>query len=564
MAFAAPRASVPPSDPGPSPDRPLRVLFVAGDPWTWSWSCTRSGPPESPASGSGSIPPRPFSPSSPEPPSCDLVIADDRLPTFDGLAALCLLRERRPDLPFILVSGGLGEEAIETLKRGATDCVLRNRLERLAPAVRRALDDAAARRSEREAGEVADALARIGQELISSVDLPVLLDRLCRVTTDVLQCEVACTMLHREEEDAYVPVASHGYAPERWEAIRARRVPRHLVPVLDQPIERDDIVHVTAQAGGRATPELLAACDVREILAVGLRRGTQLVGVHLAAQRAPGATFGRRQYRIAAGLAQLASLALENARLVDKLESANQLKSVFLATMSHELRTPLNVIIGYTELLLDEVFGRLTPEQTASLDRVGTSARELLELISATLDIQPAGNRSRRAGPAGDRPGGAAARGRGGDRGVARPSRRRLGVERSRRPAGRVQRRGEDQGAAEEPHHQRLQVHRQRQRHGQRRRARPVARALGARHRHRHDPGGAGGHLRALPPGRRLRAPPPWRRRPGPLHRLAPARHARRPHRRRERARRGLDVPRLDPLRRAAAAHRALRPSQRL
>ena len=55
--------------------------------------------------------------------------------------------------------------------------------------------------------------------------------------------------------------------------------------------------------------------------------------------------------------------------------------------MSHELRTPLNVIIGYNELLLDEVFGTLSPEQAASLDRVGTSARELLELISATLDI---------------------------------------------------------------------------------------------------------------------------------------------------------------------------------
>jgi len=99
------------------------------------------------------------------------------------------------------------------------------------------------------------------------------------------------------------------------------------------------------------------------------------------------AAFGPRQRRIARGIAQLASLALENARLVDKLEQANRLKSDFLATMSHELRTPLNVILGYNDLLLDEVFGQLTPEQAASLDRVGTSARELLELISATLDI---------------------------------------------------------------------------------------------------------------------------------------------------------------------------------
>ena len=259
--------------------------------------------------------------------------------------------------------------------------------EALAHQIGATFDAADLRAAEREEGEVAGALARIGQELISSVDLPVLLDLLCRVTTDVLQCEVAYTMLYREEEDVYVPVASFGYTPERWEVVRALRVPRDMVPALSEPIERDNILHATADGVGRSIPDLVALYDVREILAIGLRRGSQLVGVHVAAQRTPGQTFGPRQYRIASGLAQLASLALENARLFEKVEGANQLKAVFLATMSHELRTPLNVIIGYTELLLDEVFGRLTPEQTASLDRVGTSARELLELISATLDI---------------------------------------------------------------------------------------------------------------------------------------------------------------------------------
>ncbi|MBX3028276.1 PAS domain S-box protein [bacterium] len=259
--------------------------------------------------------------------------------------------------------------------------------EALAHQIGAALDAADLRNAEREEGEVAGALARIGQDLISSIDLPVLLDLLCRITTDVLQCEVAYTLLYREEEEVFVPVANFGYSPERWEVVRALRVPRRLVAGLAEPIERDNILHATADDAARANPELVTLYDVREILAIGLRRGGQLVGVHVAAQRTPGRTFGPRQYRIATGLAQLASLALENARLFEKLEGANQLKAVFLATMSHELRTPLNVIIGYTELLLDEVFGRLTPEQTASLDRVGTSARELLELISATLDI---------------------------------------------------------------------------------------------------------------------------------------------------------------------------------
>jgi PAS domain S-box-containing protein len=78
----------------------------------------------------------------------DLILADFRLPAFDGLAALDLAVRDRPDLPFIFVSGTLGEEtAIDALKRGATDYVLKTRLSRLVPSVRRAL---------REAGERAD------------------------------------------------------------------------------------------------------------------------------------------------------------------------------------------------------------------------------------------------------------------------------------------------------------------------------------------------------------------------------------------------------------------------
>src|SRR5215831_6709751 len=75
----------------------------------------------------------------------DLVLADYTLPAFDGISALMLAQRHAPDVPFIFVSGTLGEDvAIEALKLGATDFVSKSRLSRMAPAVRRALREASA------------------------------------------------------------------------------------------------------------------------------------------------------------------------------------------------------------------------------------------------------------------------------------------------------------------------------------------------------------------------------------------------------------------------------------
>ena len=73
----------------------------------------------------------------------DLILSDYDLPFFDGLAALRIAKEKCPDVPFILVTGKLGEEfAIEKLKEGATDYVLKSNLKRLVPSVNRALEEA--------------------------------------------------------------------------------------------------------------------------------------------------------------------------------------------------------------------------------------------------------------------------------------------------------------------------------------------------------------------------------------------------------------------------------------
>jgi signal transduction histidine kinase len=84
----------------------------------------------------------------------DVILSDYALPAFDGYAALAIAREKAPDIPFIFVTGTMGEEvAIETLKSGATDYVLKTRLARLAPAVQRALRETADRRERQRAEE---------------------------------------------------------------------------------------------------------------------------------------------------------------------------------------------------------------------------------------------------------------------------------------------------------------------------------------------------------------------------------------------------------------------------
>src|SRR5262249_35841059 len=85
----------------------------------------------------------------------DLILSDYSMPGFDGRQALSLARAKRPEIPFLFVSGTIGEDsAIEALKNGATDYVLKHRLMRLIPAVDRALREGE-ERDERQRAEEA-------------------------------------------------------------------------------------------------------------------------------------------------------------------------------------------------------------------------------------------------------------------------------------------------------------------------------------------------------------------------------------------------------------------------
>ncbi|HEU4437234.1 MAG TPA: response regulator, partial [candidate division Zixibacteria bacterium] len=97
----------------------------------------------------------------------DLVISDFTMPHFNGMAALSVLKETGMDVPFIIVSGSIGEDvAVACMKAGASDYIMKNNLNRLVPAIARELAEAEERRARRSAEEklvVAERLQMVGQ-----------------------------------------------------------------------------------------------------------------------------------------------------------------------------------------------------------------------------------------------------------------------------------------------------------------------------------------------------------------------------------------------------------------
>jgi len=241
---------------------------------------------------------------------------------------------------------------------------------------------------QQEEAHISAALARGGEELISSLDTSTLLASLCRLTTQALRCDFSHTFFVNEETKSYSVVAGYGDPPETWEAMQQMRVPRSLIEGFVTRLERDALLQSGARTNTGLLPlSLQTTYGITHAMFVLLRRQGVAIGIHTAGFYGREEPFTPTQERVLRGIAHLGSLALENAVLVEELERANRVKSDFVANMSHELRTPLNVIIGYNDLLLDTAFGPLNGEQRDVLQRARQNARELLHLITATLDL---------------------------------------------------------------------------------------------------------------------------------------------------------------------------------
>jgi signal transduction histidine kinase len=129
------------------------------------------------------------------------------------------------------------------------------------------------------------------------------------------------------------------------------------------------------------------------LLAVPLLREHRIIGALLVNRRTPG-EFAPDVIELLRTFASQSALAIQNAQLFQEIEEksrqlevADRHKSEFLASMSHELRTPLNAVIGFSEVLLDRMFGELNPKQDEYLQDILASGRHLLSLINDILDL---------------------------------------------------------------------------------------------------------------------------------------------------------------------------------
>jgi PAS domain S-box-containing protein len=323
-----------------------------------------------------------------EPGPLHLILSDYLLPSFDGMSALRMTRQRRPEVPFIFVSGVLGEEnAIDSLKHGATDYVLKQRMERLGPAVHRALAEAGERAERRR---IEAALRRSEQQLRYTLDAV----RIGHWDLDLINGDIP----HRST--SHDQIFGYDAPPAGWTFHTF--LSRHVHPADRDRVERTFRQAVSDGTDWEVECRIRRADDVERW--VWVKGGTYARGPDGSPLRMSGVVTDvtdrkqaeqererlLRSEREARAAAEEARAAAETARATAEaaraeVERAGRLKDDFLATVSHELRTPLNAVLGWAQLLRRGVIPpHEVPDTVGVIER---NAKLQAQLVEDLLDL---------------------------------------------------------------------------------------------------------------------------------------------------------------------------------
>jgi signal transduction histidine kinase/ActR/RegA family two-component response regulator len=245
-------------------------------------------------------------------------------------------------------------------------------------------------------GKVAqlEALREVGEAVGSSLDLDEVLDQIVSNAVRLTRTDGGSIMEYDESGDSFHVRAAFGSSSDLLEQLRAITIDRESTLVGRTALERKPLeVPDLAQAELDPHLEILFRDGWRSVLAVPLLRGDKMVGVLVIRRRTIG-SFPPDMSELLQTFASQSALAIVNARLFRELETktkeleiASRHKSEFLASMSHELRTPLNAVIGFSEVLLDRLFGEINERQDEYLRDIWNSGRHLLELLNEILDL---------------------------------------------------------------------------------------------------------------------------------------------------------------------------------
>ncbi|MDZ8183975.1 MAG: response regulator [Nostoc sp. ChiSLP02] len=290
----------------------------------------------------------------------DLILADYALPSFDGISALEIARDRRPEIPFIFVSGVLGEElAIEALKNGATDYVLKQRLGRLVPSVQRALREAKERRDRQE---IEESLQKSEAKYRRIVDT---------------SYEGICTIDSQARTE---------FVNQRMSQILGYTAEEMLGRSIFDFIDLDDISAAEKLAWFKKKES-----DLKE------SRWRCKDGSYIWTLTSARAIFNKQNEFLGA-IAMLTDITdrkrteEERDRLLQleksaraEAEAANRIKDEFLAVLSHELRSPLNPILGWAKLLQTRKFNETALKK--ALETIERNAKLQAQLIEDLLDV---------------------------------------------------------------------------------------------------------------------------------------------------------------------------------